>query len=332
MPSTIFMSYRRRGDSTGYAGRIADRLKRAFGEEEYFRDLDDIKPGTDFVDAIDEHMECCKVLLVIIGSDWLTLADAAGRRRLSDPRDWVRMEVAAALKRKALILPVLVGAATMPGEGDLPEELKLLARRQAIDLTDTRWDYDVEQLLNRIAETSGLQRRFSVPTAPRHPSQLPTLTPYFPVSTVKLAVMSIVTFGLYQIYWFYQHWTRERARTGEGLWPLPRAIFGVLFAYSLARRIRGQAVAVKVPTLESPGLLAVAYFLLNGASLLPNPYSLIWLVAFVPLLPIQGAANRINQQVAPAAPRNDAYSGANIVMIVFGGILLLLAVVGLLAS
>lgn len=331
MPNTIFLSYRRRGESTGYAGRLADRLKRAFGDEEYFRDLDDIKPGTDFVDAIDEHMEYCKVLLVIIGADWLTLADAAGRPRLNDPQDWVRLEVAAALKRKALVLPVLVGGATMPGEADLPDDLKLLARRQAIDLSESRWDYDVEQLLDRVAETAGLQRRVSVPTAPRQLPQAPTATPYFPVSTGKLAVMSIVTFGLYEIYWFYQHWTRERARTGEDLWPVPRAIFGVLFAYSLARRIRGQALAAKVLAFGSPGLLAVAYFLINGTSQLPSPYWLIWLFAFLPLLPVQAAANRVNQQMAPAAPRNDSYGGANIVMIVLGAICLILVVLGLLA-
>src|SRR6185503_15727833 len=129
----------------------------------------------------------------------------------------------------------------------------------------------------------------------------------FPVSTGKLAVMSVVTFGLYQIHWAYQHWTRERARTGEDLWPLPRAIFIVLFAYSLFGRIRGQAVAAKVPAFGSPGLLAVAYFLLNATSQLPNPYWLVWVSALLPLLPVQTAANRVNQQVMPAAPRNDTY-------------------------
>lgn len=166
MPNTIFISYRRRGESTGYAGRLADRLKRAFGEDEYFRDLEDIKPGTDFGDVIDEHLACCKVLLVVIGKDWLTLADASGRSRLSDPRDWVRLEVEGALKRDALVLPVLVGGATMPGEDQLPEPLRILSRRQAIELSETRWDYDVEQLLYRVAETVGLEPRISVPTRP----------------------------------------------------------------------------------------------------------------------------------------------------------------------
>lgn len=196
MPNRIFMSYRRRGESTGYAGRLADKLKRAFGEEEYFRDVDDIKPGVDFVDAIDEHMASCKVLLVIIGTDWLTLADAAGRRRLSDPRDWVRLEVGAALKRKALVLPVLVGGATMPGEEDLPDELQVLARRQAIELSDSRWDYDVEQLLNRVAETAGLERRVSVPTGPRQPPQPPRwrrIMIWGGVVLVGLIVLSLLT-------------------------------------------------------------------------------------------------------------------------------------------
>jgi hypothetical protein len=194
MPNTIFLSYRRRGESTGYAGRISDRLKRAFGDEEYFRDLDDIKPGTDFVDAIDEHMACCQVLLVVIGTDWLTLADAAGRKRIDDPRDWVRLEVASALKRKALVLPVLVGGATMPSEADLPDDLKILARRQAIDLSDTRWDYDVDRLLNRVAETAGIHRRLSVPPGPPQSSQPPPRPPRPPLWR-RFVKWGAITFG-----------------------------------------------------------------------------------------------------------------------------------------
>ena len=164
MPNTIFISYRRRGESTGYTGRLADRLKRAFGEDEYFRDLEDIKAGLDFGQVIERHLACCKVVLVIIGTDWLTLADASGRSRLSDPGDWVRLEVEGALKRDLLVLPILVGGATMPGADQLPETIRALARRQAVDLSDSRWDYDVEQLLNRISETVGVPPRVSVPT------------------------------------------------------------------------------------------------------------------------------------------------------------------------
>jgi len=164
MPNTIFISYRRRGESTGYTGRLADRLKRAFGEDEYFRDLEDIKAGLDFGQVIERHLACCKVVLVIIGMDWLTLADASGRSRLSDPGDWVRLEVEGALKRDLLVLPILVGGATMPGADQLPETMRALARRQAVDLSDSRWDYDVEQLLNRISETVGIPPRVSVPT------------------------------------------------------------------------------------------------------------------------------------------------------------------------
>ena len=194
MPNSIFISYRRHSESTGYAGRLADRLRRAFGEEEYFRDVDDIKPGTDFVEAIAQHMASCRVLLVIIGTDWLTVTDAAGRPRLSDPRDWVRLEVATGLRHKAVVLPVLVGGATMPGEEDLPDEVKILARRQAIDLSDSRWEYDVEQLLNRMVETTGLQRRVSTRNGPPQTSRtrwLP-IAKWAGVALAGLLVVSVI--------------------------------------------------------------------------------------------------------------------------------------------
>ncbi len=162
------------------------------------------------------------------------------------------------------------------------------------------------------------------------PASPATTPPYFPISTGKLAVMSIVTFGLYEIYWFYQNWSRERARTKEDLWPVPRAIFGVLFAYSLFNRIRAQALASNVPPFASGGLLALAYFLITGTWRLPDPYWLLCLLTFLPLLPVQAAVNRLNQQTAPDAPGNRTYSAWNVVMIIVGVIWLLLVIVGLL--
>ena len=91
----IFISYRRE-DSAGYAGRLYDRLAGHFGADRVFMDVEGIEPGVDFVDAIESAVASCEVLIVIIGNEWLA-ADAAGKRRLDDPKDFVRIETAAAL-------------------------------------------------------------------------------------------------------------------------------------------------------------------------------------------------------------------------------------------
>jgi hypothetical protein len=143
--SGIFLSYRR-DDSAGFAGRLADRLEAEFGVGSVFRDVDDIRPGEDFQVAIDSQLRNVDVVLVIIGPRWLT-ASVDEQRRLDDPRDFVRLEIATALASGQPLIPVLVGGAAMPDAGELPAALAALARHQAVVLADGGWQNDVAQLL-----------------------------------------------------------------------------------------------------------------------------------------------------------------------------------------
>lgn len=144
----IFISYRRE-DSAGHAGRLFDALSEPF-EGRLFMDVDTLAPGTDFFEAIDEAVGSCEALIVIIGREWLTVEDKAGRRRLDDPCDFVRREIESALGRKIRVIPVLVQDAVMPSAGELPASLAALARRHAIELSDDRWSYDVARLARTI--------------------------------------------------------------------------------------------------------------------------------------------------------------------------------------
>jgi hypothetical protein len=140
----IFISYRRRG-SQGFAGRLADDLIERFGAAQVFRDVE-IRPGDDFTAAIQSAIANSGALLVVIGPRWLDHRDTRGKPRLHAPGDWVRLEIEAALARRARIVPVLVGGAPMPPGAALPESIRSLANIQAFELTDRRWDRDVEQL------------------------------------------------------------------------------------------------------------------------------------------------------------------------------------------
>lgn len=92
-------------------------------------------------------MRSCDAIIVLIGDDWIEAKDESGRRRLDDSGDLVRSEIAASLARDILVVPVLVEHARMPSESDLPAPIKKLARRNALDLSDMRWDYDVQKLI-----------------------------------------------------------------------------------------------------------------------------------------------------------------------------------------
>ncbi|RNC67176.1 MAG: PASTA domain-containing protein [Desulfuromonadales bacterium] len=145
----VFISYRRE-DSAGHAGRLFDRLREHFGKDRVFMDVSGIEPGVDFVEAIDRAVGSCDVLIVVIGKKWLTCTDAGGRRRLDDPQDFIRLETATALRRDIRVIPVLVQNATMPTEGDLTDDLKRLARRQAIEIGDPHWDSDTDVLIGTL--------------------------------------------------------------------------------------------------------------------------------------------------------------------------------------
>jgi hypothetical protein len=156
--ANIFINYRRE-DSAGHTGRLFDRLSARLPGR-VFMDIDTLEPGVDFVEVIEKAVGSCEVLIVVMGQEWLRVKDAAGHRRLDDPADYVRLELATALQRKIRVIPVLVQGAPMPRAEDLPADLAKLARRNAIELSDARWAYDVDRLIRTIEEVlRGLELR-----------------------------------------------------------------------------------------------------------------------------------------------------------------------------
>jgi hypothetical protein len=147
----VFICYRRE-ETAPYAGRIYDAMVAKFGVENVFMDLD-LDPGVDFVDRITKVVSGCVALIVVIGPKWAHLQDAEGGQRIADPDDFVRLEVETGLRRNDVkLIPALVGGARMPRREDLPPELQALARRNALELSEGRWRYDVGRLLNALDE------------------------------------------------------------------------------------------------------------------------------------------------------------------------------------
>ncbi|AEG01607.1 toll/interleukin-1 receptor domain-containing protein [Methylomonas methanica] len=142
----IFISYRR-DDSAGYSGRLADRLALSFGDQQIFRDFEDIDPGQNFAESIQTSLSGADVFLVVIGPHWLQVTDRNGLRRLDNAEDFVRLEIETALQRDIQIIPILVNGAKMPRTSDLPASLSTLIYRQAVELSDSRWEQDVGKLI-----------------------------------------------------------------------------------------------------------------------------------------------------------------------------------------
>ena len=147
--ATVFLSYRR-GSASGSAGRLYDTLTGRLGDDQVFMDVDSIRPGDDFVEILDRTLEACRAAVVVIDREWLDARDQQGRRRLDNPRDFVRLEVENALRHGLRIIPVLIDDAEMPSPDDLPPSMRALANRHALEISATRFRYDAGRLIDAI--------------------------------------------------------------------------------------------------------------------------------------------------------------------------------------
>jgi len=140
----IFISYRR-GQTTGHARALHDQLEQRFGSGRVFMDVDAISPGADFQQKIDEAIKSCSVLLALIGPDWIS-DRGVDSTPLSDPHDFVRIELETALERNVEVIPVLIERTPIPHDVDLPESLRPITRRNALELENSRWQADFKRL------------------------------------------------------------------------------------------------------------------------------------------------------------------------------------------
>ena len=147
--SLIFVSYRRQ-DTQSATGRLCDKLQMHFSVDQVFHDIESIEPGSSFPAIIASKIAESSIVLVMIGRHWLDSAGNDGRSRLFDPEDYLRLEIATALQRDIPVIPVLVEGAVMPPASALPEPIAALAARQALEITEPRWQYDSDLLVKEI--------------------------------------------------------------------------------------------------------------------------------------------------------------------------------------
>jgi formylglycine-generating enzyme required for sulfatase activity len=150
MGSKVFISYRR-GDVRSDAARIRDRLAAVFGAKNVFMDVENLVAGQRFDMALNKELAQCDVLLAIIGPHWLGLLK---ERQDGTEGDFVREEIAAALKRGIPVIPVLIDRTPLPRADQLPEELRNLVMHHKHDITHEHFGREVEELITAIKAVS----------------------------------------------------------------------------------------------------------------------------------------------------------------------------------
>src|SRR4051794_18178289 len=271
----VFISYRRE-ETAGHSGRLYDVMSSRFGDSHVFMDVD-ILPGVDFVKRITEAVGDCHVLLVIMGPQWATISNGSSLPRIFDPGDFVRLEVETGLKRSDVaVIPVLVGGAKMPGPEAMPAPLRPLTRRNAIELSDTRWRYDVDRLLGALdpllANPSAVHAvppppRRAVPPQPQPPPPTPVPAaqsrgynaPMLAVTTTLVAALAAVAARAFanRLRW---EGGEEHAVMPVVLEGLTWAIVGAVVALWITAWVRRRALGV------GPLLLGALVGALAGAA------------------------------------------------------------------
>jgi len=156
-----------------------------------------------------------------------------------------------------------------------------------------------------------------------------TLTPiYFPVSLSKFIVMHFCTVGMYQLYWFYENWKLILERERSDASPFWKTFFMFIYCYVFFEKVRSSAAELKIAQSISVQFLATGWIVMSTLWILPDPYGLIALASIVFLIPVQQAANRVNEFLVPCHDRNDRFTALNIVAVIIGGLLLATVVVG----
>ena len=185
----IFISYRR-DDAAGYARAVYDGLARHFGADRVFMDVDDIDTGLPFADVIARAVGESKVLLVLIGTRWL--GEREGEiRRIDAPGDFVAGEVALALAKSMRVIPVLLDGTAMPTEAQLPDRLKPLAARNALELGNTRFAADVDHLVATLREALPSTGGVGLLTPASTPASVPARSRLPIAATAAVCVLAV---------------------------------------------------------------------------------------------------------------------------------------------
>lgn len=149
-------------------------------------------------------------------------------------------------------------------------------------------------------------------------------------SATLFSLLYIASFGLYGVWWFYQTWKYFKEKEDLDIMPAARALFSIIFAYSLFENIQENAIAKGYDKRYSSGLLATIYIvILLLGNFLPEPFWIISLMAFIPMIPPLNSLNFILKNEEGNEAIEGEISGKHLAILIIGGLLWILMLYGL---
>ncbi len=180
MTNNIFINYRRE-DSSGYSLAIYNELVKWYDREMIFKDFNTIEPGEDFSESIENALNSCTILLVLVANNWMDILKK--REELRGEPDFVRMEIATALSKGVYTIPIVLNRANILIEDELPDDLKKIAKRQCLDLDPTRFETDILKLVKVIDKKLNIHRNGPTIQESTKPGSIPQQD--IPIKEVK---------------------------------------------------------------------------------------------------------------------------------------------------
>lgn len=145
----VFINYRT-ADARFAAAAAFELLAGRFGRSRVFLDNQSMRPGAVYPEQIQSALSSMRVLLVLIGPDWMTGLDAESPP-IHHESDWVRREIREAIRRGVPIVPVLLDGAVLPDHGQLPADVRPMLLHQTAEVRHRSLGADIESLARHVA-------------------------------------------------------------------------------------------------------------------------------------------------------------------------------------
>ena len=145
------------------------------------------------------------------------------------------------------------------------------------------------------------------------------------ISIWKFILLSLITFGIYELVWFYRNWKFLKKEQNLKITPFLRTIFSTIFAWSFASYLKKFLKENNIICNYSPFFIWISYFIICILWKLPDPYSLLWYLTFVPLIPLVKSMNKywLSKEQNLSLKK---FSWWQIILIIIGVILFLLII------
>lgn len=141
------------------------------------------------------------------------------------------------------------------------------------------------------------------------------------LNTGRFIILSVMTLGLYELWWIYKAWRFFQRRNNLDIIPVLRALFSIFFLYALMERIQEFAKEKGYGKEYPSGALTAGFIIVNILSNLPNPYLFISLFSFVFLIPPFEALNYAKQHsIEFVTVEQTSFNQRQIVLLVMGTI------------